>query len=488
MIGKLPSTSLRRKSVTAVAWSGAEVFLRQGLQLLVAIILARLLGPEEFGTIALLYLFTGLSLAFIDSGFSAALIQRQDISRTDESTVFWFNLGMGAVTATSLILAAPWIAGFFAVPVLVPLTAVLAASLFINALGAIHQTLLSKRLDFRTPMQVGVAATVVSGITAILLARAGYGVWALAAQALVASMVTTGLYWMLSPWRPGRVFSMASARRLFGFGGYLMAAGLMDVAYSRLYSLLIGKVHGVRDLGLYNRAETTKQIPVEGLSGVLARVAFPVFSEAAGDPDKLRRGVRHALRGAMLINVPMMLGLMVTAEQTLRVVFGEQWVEAAPLLSILCLAGLFWPLHVLNLSVLKAQGHARLFFRLEIVKKTVGVVFLLAGLTQGLAGVAWSQVAFGLVAFLINARYTGRYLGYGPWRQFLDFLPILGVSSGMAAIVFLSAPWIPLSPLPSLFLQVALGIAFYVLLLVGLRLRAFKDSVGLIANTVPAGR
>lgn len=471
--------SLRQKSMTAVAWSGAEVFLRQGLQLLVAIVLARLLGPEEFGTIALLYLFTGLSLAFIDSGFSAALIQRQDISQTDKSTVFWFNLGMGLATAASLILAAPWIARFFGVPVLVPLTAVLAMSLFINALGAIHQTLLSKQLDFRTTMQVGVAATLVSGITAVVLAGAGYGVWALAAQSLVASVITTGLYWMRSRWRPSWEFSVASARRLFGFGGYLMAAGLLDVAYNRLYSLLIGKIYGVRDLGLYNRAETTKQIPVEGLSGILARVAFPIFSEAAGDTDKLRRGIRHALRGVMLINIPMMLGLMVTAEQTLQVVFGKQWLEAASLLRILCLAGLFWPLHVINLNVLKAQGHARLFFRLEIVKKVVGVSFLLAGLTQGLAGIAWSQVAFGFVGFLINAHYTGIFLGYGAWRQFKDFLPVLLVSAGMAASVHLVAERMDLAPNASLIVQVALGIAFYTFVSAGLGLSAFRDSVGL---------
>lgn len=474
--------SLRARSVSAILWSGLDAFMRQGLQFFVAIALARLLSPEEFGTIALLYLFTGLTSAFIDSGFSAALVQRQDITHVDESTVFWFNLGMGLLFAGLLYLAAPWIADFYGEPILVPLTGVLALSLFINALGGIQQTLLSKRLDFKTSMRIGVVATLASGATAIILAQAGFGIWALAAQTLVASMISTAMLWLLNGWRPLLAFSLHSARRLFEFGGYLMISGLLDVVYNRIYSLLIGKLFGVRDLGLYNRADTTKQIPVEVLSGVLARVAFPIFSAASQDRERLRGGVRHALRGMMLVNVPMMLGLMVTAESALRVVFGEQWRPAAPMLQVLCLAGIFWPLHIINLNVLKAQGHARLFFKLEIAKKIIGTLLLLLGLTQGLMGLAWSQVVFGFLAFLVNAHYTRRFLEYGAWRQFLDFLPILLASAAMAALVHLAGALLDEPPYMILPIQVLLGGAAFFLVAAVLPLRAYQDVLGLLAR------
>jgi O-antigen/teichoic acid export membrane protein len=468
---------LKQKAISATLWSGADIFLRQGLQFIISIVLARLLTPEEFGTIALLYLFVGLASAFVDSGFSAALIQRQDISHSDESTVFWFNLGMGAAMAVVLWLLAPWIAGYFDQPVLVPLAYVLALNLFISALGAIQGTLLNKQLDFKTPMKIGAVATASSGAIGILMAWLGYGVWALAAQTLAATALTTTLLWRLHKWRPMFIFSPASARRLFGFGGYLFIAGLMDAAYNRIYTLLIGKLYGVRDLGFYNRADGTKQLPVGVLTGILSRVAFPILSAASEDKEKLRRGVQHALRGMMLINMPMMLGLMAAAEPAVYVLFGHQWLPAVPILQVLCLAGIFWPLHVINLNVLTAQGHSRLFFRLEVIKKFIGVSFLLVGAAFGVMGIAWSQVIFGLLAFAINAHYTQVYLGYGAWQQTADFLPALALAAVMAALVYLLPVIMQMQQALLLLAQIAIGTAFFVAGCHVFKLSAYREAV-----------
>ena len=466
---------LKQKAITATLWSGADIFLRQGLQFLVAVAMARLLTPEEFGTIALLYLFVGLAGVFVDSGFSAALIQRQDTTHTDESTVFWFNLAMGGAMAVGLWLLAPSIAKFFDSPVLAPLTGVLAMNLFIGALGSIHGTLLAKRLDFKTPMKIGAIATTVSGGLGISIAWQGHGVWALAIQTLVSTILTTALLWLLSRWRPRLEFSLASVRCLFGFGGYLMMAGLLDVAYSRIYTLLIGKFWTVRELGFYNRADSTKQLPVGVLTGILSRVAFPIFSAAAADKEKLRRGVRQALRGMMLINVPMMLGLMVTAEPLVLTLYGAQWLPAVPMLQVLCLAGMLWPLHVINLNVLMAQGHSRLFFRLEVAKKVVGTAVLTGGTIYGVMGIAWSQVVFGLLAFGINAHYTRIHLGYSVWEQISDFLPALAISSVMAFFVFGLGNLVIWDPGPKLLLQISTGIVIFIVGCHLAGLQAYKD-------------
>lgn len=471
---------LRQKAISATLWSAADIFLRQGLSFIVTIVLARLLTPEEFGTIALLYLFIGVASVFVDSGFAGALTQRQDTTHTDESTVFWFNLVTGFLVAVVLWMAAPWFATFYKSPILTPLTQVLAINVFISALGAIHSTLLTKRLDFRTQLKIGAVATTLSGIVAIVMAMQGYGVWALALQALVSTLLTTCLLWYWNDWRPRMVFSLESLRRLFEFGGFLLLSGLLESIYSRIYTLLIGKFYSVRDLGFYNRADGTKQIPVGVLTSILSRVAFPIFSAAAHDKEKLQRGVRHALRGVMLINTPMMLGLMVTAEPVIFTLFGARWLPAAPILQVLCLAGLLWPLHVINLNVLTAQGHSRLFFRLTLIKQAIGIGLLVIGTAYGVLGIAWSQVAYGVVAFAINAHYTKVHLKYGLWQQTRDVAPTLASSIVMALFVHWVGQMLSLAAPLELAIQVLIGIAVFLGICRLFSLKAFREAVKLM--------
>lgn len=455
------SNGLRSRALSAVLWSGIDTFVRQGLQFAISVVLARLLTPEEFGTVALLYLFIGIAGAFVDSGFSSALIQKQDVTYADESTVFWFNLLMGLIAATVLWSAAPAISSFYGIPILLPLTGVMALNILIGSLGSIHSTLLTKRLDFRTHLKVGGIASGISGVLAVILAWRGYGVWALAAQTLLTTLIATVLLWLFNPWRPGLVFSFASARRLFGFGGFLLASSLLDIAYSRIYTLLIGKFYGVHELGFYNRAETTKQLPVGVLTSVLSRVAFPIFSSAASDREQLKRGVKLALRGIMLINVPLMLGLAVTAEPFIHALYGHQWVPAAPVMQVLCLGAVLWPLHVINLNVLMAQGYSHLYFRLEVVKKLLGVALLSWGAFYGMMGIAWSQMAFSLIAFGINAYYSKDHLGYGAKEQMLDIVPAFLVSAAMAGMLALLQQAIVMAPLLEMAVLTLVGFVFY---------------------------
>jgi teichuronic acid exporter len=448
---------LRRSALDATLWSAAELSLRQGLQFCISIALARLLSPEEFGVVALLSLFTALASTFVEGGLSTALIQRQDITHDDESTVFWFNLGVGVLAALALWAGGTAIAGFYALPLLAPLAALMGVNVFLGSLGVIHGTLLAKRLNFRALLKVGLVATVSSGAVAIFLAWKGFGVWALAAQALVMTGFTSLLLWLFSGWRPRLAFSVTSARRLFGFGGYMLVANLVDTGYNRAYTLLLGRFYGIREVGFYNQADTTKQMPAGLLVGVLSRVAFPMFSSVAHDNVRLRRGTQLAVRSLMLLNVPMMLGLAAVAEPFVLAAFGPKWLPAAPILQVLCLAGIFWPLHVINLNVLMAQGHSRLILRIEVAKKLLGICLLVAGTAYGILGIAWSQVVFAAVAFLINARYTGRFLGYGVFAQSRDFMSVVAVAVPMTLVVFgASAYWQP-RPIVELLTLVAAG-------------------------------
>jgi teichuronic acid exporter len=452
---------LKQRALNATLWSGADIFLRQGLQFAVTIALARLLSPSDFGIVALLSLFTGLATIFVDGGLSAALIQRQDVDHADESTVFWFNLGVGGIMALTLWMAAPAVARFYDHPVLVPLMSVFALNVFLGALGTIHATLLTKRLDFRTQMLAGVIATLASGAAALWMAWNGYGVWALAIQTIVMTSVLTTLLWLFNRWRPARVFSKSSVRKLFGFGSYHFASILLEMVYSRLYTLLIGRFYSVQELGYYNNADNLKQMPSGFLSAVLSRVALPMFSTAAEDKAKLRRGMQLAIRSMMLLNLPMMLGMIAVATPLVRTLFGTQWLPAVPILRVLCLAGIFWPLHVINLNVLMAQGHSRLMFRLEVSKKIVGVVCIGVGACFGVMGIAWSQVIVSTLAFGINAHYSRQLLDYGVFAQSRDFLPALGIAAPMAIVVYtMSIFWQALPPVELLVLVAAGGTIF----------------------------
>jgi O-antigen/teichoic acid export membrane protein len=449
------------KVSTATLWSAADILTRQGVQFAVAVILARLLSPEEFGTIALLGLFAGIASVLVEGGMSSALVQQREVSDEDLSTVFWLNLGAGVIAACVLWLAAPQIAAFFEKPILVPLTAVMAVNVLIGACGAVQQTLFVKRLDMR-PVTIASAASIVgSSVFAVVMAWQGYGVWALAGQTFVSGAVATALLWLQSSWRPSFAFSVASARRLFGFGGYMLASGLLDMSFNQLYTLIVGKLYGPAELGLYGRAQATSQTPSAVLNGIVARVAFPVFARAESEA-RLAADMRLALQAMMFVNAPVMLGLAAVAEPLVFVLFGPRWIPCVPVLQVLCLAGLMMPLHVLNLQALMGLGRSALFFRLEVIKKVVGIALVCSAASQGALGIAWAMVALGVAGVFINSFYAYSLFGYGLSRQIADVAPAIGAAAAATAVVHLSHSALSgQSSFMQLMLEVALGALTY---------------------------
>ena len=442
-------------------WSALEVFFRLGFQFGITVALARLLTPEEFGIVAIVLVFTGIGSVLVEAGLSGAIVQQRDLDDEKISTIFHFQWVMALIFGLSLGLMSPWIAWFYGYPILQPLIWAMALNLFVGVLGGVQGSLLSRALNFRLPTVIGVVSTVVAGAVAVFLAFYGVGVWALAAQTLVATLISVGAIWLYHPWRPRMVFRLALLKRSFEFGGYLLLSGLLEVAYGRLYALFIGKMYGAADLGQYNRASATQSMPSGMLIGLVGRVAFPVFSTLQDDKSRLRAGLRKAVLGLMAINIPVMLGLLAVAEPLVLTLFGDIWRPSVPLLRILCLVGLVWPLHVINLSVLLAQGHGHLFFRIEIAKKSFGTLAFLTAVPFGLEALAWSQVVYGIMCFAIHAHYTERLLGYGGLAQLRDCLPWLVAGVLMACSVWVLPLFLAL-PVPELLAtQVLLGAILY---------------------------
>jgi O-antigen/teichoic acid export membrane protein len=474
--------SLRHKTLHALFWSFLERFGQQGIQFVISIILARLLLPEEFGLIAMLAIFMAIAQSFINSGFGQALIQKQNVTHIDECSIFYFNILVGFLAAGLLCLAAPWIAGFYNQPLLVPLTCALSLNLIINAFSLVHTTLLTKHVDFKTQLKVSVIATVISGTIGVTMAFNGFGVWSLVAQSLGSNLLHTILLWFFNTWRPSLVFSFTSLRGMFAFGSRLLASGLLDTVFQNIYIVVIGKLFSPADLGFYSRAKRLQQLPVDNISSIISRVTFPVFSSVQDDKPRLKRGVRKALTMLVMINFPMMVGLAIMAKPLVLLLLTEKWAPCIPYLQLLCVVGMLYPLHVINLNVLKAQGRSDLFLQLEILKKILVVIAIAVTYRWGITAMIYGQIATSCFAYLLNSYYTGKMLDYPITEQIRDLIPSLTLASIMGGGVYALhyAPIVNQSAL--LFAQIMTGIVLYSVLCYIFRISSFMEVIEMVKS------
>lgn len=469
--------SLRAKTLHGVSWSFLERGGQVGIQFVISIILARLLLPSQFGLIAMLSIFMAVAQSLVDSGFGQALIQKQDATRVDESSIFYFNIVVGFVAAGLLALAAPWIAAFYKMPLLVPITRVLSLSLVFNAFGVVQAALRTKRVDFKKQMVVSTIATVASGLVGVAMALLGFGAWSLVAQSLCAAAFRSFLYWLVFSWRPIWAFSFASLRGMFSYGSKLLLSGLLDTVYNNIYLLLIGKVYSPTDLGFYSRARGMQQLPVENITSSVGRVTFPVFASIQDDKARLKRGVKEALKTVTLVTFPLMIGIAVCARPLVRVLLTDKWLPTVPYLRLLCVVGMLYPLHAINLNVLKAQGRSDLFFRLEIIKKGIAAAAIALTYRWGIIAIIYGQMVSSVIAYYLNSYYTGRLLKYPITEQILDLLPTLGLAMGMGAAMFAFTLTPIQNQLVLLALQVIGGVTLYSLLCWFLRISSFVSMV-----------
>ena len=429
----------RDKINSAVRWSAIDSLVRYSLSFVITVVLARILVPADFGIVGMLAVFIAIASMFIDSGFSLALIQRQTTTNADESTIFYFNLIIGALVALALCSAASWIAAFYQQPILNKIIYLMALNLCITAFGSIHMTLLTKKLDFKTITWVGAVSTLISGISAILMALSGWGVWALILQTIVGSLISVAMLWILHPWRPQWIFSRDSLRSFFRFGGFILLTNSLYNLYINLYSLIIGKLYSARDVGFFSRAQSLHQLPFRLIEGIVGRIAFPLFAEAAGDKVKLVRGMRKAQAMIMLINIPLMIGLIILADHLVETLLGVKWAPVVPILRVLSIAGILLPLQSLNLDVLKAQGHSDLNARIMLFKLVIGISLLIGAARYGIMAIAWGYAVSSVSFFMVNAYYTRVFLDYGALAQLRDLMPYFGAVIPMASVMWLVA-------------------------------------------------
>lgn len=445
--------TLKHKTVKGTVWSSIERFATQAVSFVVMIIMARILTPDDYGLVAMLTIFIAISQSLVDSGFSNALIRKQDRDETDNSTVFYFNIVVGVFLYLVIFFCAPLIANFYEQPLLTPIARVMALAIIINSLGIIQRTILTGSLDFKTQAKASFSGAVVSGIIGIAMAYSGYGVWSIVAYQISSILVNNTLLWILSGWRPHLLYSWKSFRELFGFGSKLAVSGIIDTLYNNIYLLVIGKVFNAADLGYYTRASQFAQFPSSNITGILQRVTYPVLCTIQDDDSRLRDVYRRFLRLSAFVVFPMMMGLAAVAKPLILLLLKEQWAFCIILLQIMCFSMMWYPIHAINLNLLQVKGRSDLFLKLEIIKKIVGVSILCIALPFGLVALCVSGIFSSIICLVINTHYTGKLIQVGFLTQMRDLLPTILYSLSMCLIVY-----VVVSLLPNLWLQLIVGI------------------------------
>lgn len=454
--------SLKKQTIHGVIWSCIERFSVQGIQFLIMIIMARLLSPNDYGLIGMLTVFIAIAQSLIDSGFSQALIRKQNRTETDNSTVFYFNIGVGICIYLLFYLIAPLISRFYDSPELTAIMRVISLGVIFNSLTVVQRALLTIKIDFKTQAKASLIAAVLSGVAGITMAYNSFGVWSIVAQQLVNLGLNALLLWFFAGWRPKGKFSKESFHELFTFGSKLLASGLLNTLYNNIYLIIIGKLFTASKLGYYTRAQQFSDFPSSNLTGILQRVTYPVLCKIQDDKVKLAQAYRMFLRVSAFLIFPLMVGLSAVAEPFILLLLKEQWHFAAIILQIICFATMWYPVHAINLNLLQVKGRSDLFLRLEIIKKILGTVILIITIPLGLIAMCYGQIVSSVLCLIINTYYTGKLINVGFIRQMKDLAPTLILVLTMWSIIYFGIQLLGGSNIIKLIAGIITGIIYYI--------------------------
>ncbi|WP_142825931.1 lipopolysaccharide biosynthesis protein [Planococcus soli] len=459
-----PKPSLKKKTIGGLFWSFGDLIGNQGIQFLIQIILARLLLPEHFGLIGMILVFIALSNSLVDSGFTQALIRERNASQADYSTVFYFNLFVSLLIYGVLFVAAPGISRFFAEPQLVSLVRVLSIGIVINAFAVIPKAMFAKEVNFKAQAKVNLTASILSGIIAVGLAVTGYGVWSLVLRQLSMNAIQSLLFTLSKKWIPSLVFSIASFKRLFGFGWKLLVSGLIDTFYTNVYFLIIGRQYSASQLGYYTNASRFSEIVSQNLAATILRVTYPVLSSIQDEHERLKQSYKNITKLTAFLIFPVMVGMAAVGEPLVLLVFGEKWLPMVPYFQLLSIAGMLYPILALDLSILQVKGRSDLYLLLEIINKISLTILLVLAiwLELGVIGLIAAAILNTYLEFFVNSHFSKREVAYPAAEKVRDLLPVYVVSFLMGGAVLMFGTLLETSLLLQLLLQISAGILFYI--------------------------
>ena len=428
--------TLRKKTITGIIWNFCEQIARKGIGVVITLLLAIFLTPADYGLVAMMAVFLAIANRFMDSGFKQALIRLEVAGRNDFNTAFYANLGLGILSYILLFLAAPVIASFYHEPRLVFIIRVAGVNIFIQAFQVVQSATLSRDLNFKLQLQASVPAGIVSGLTAVVLAYMGFGVWALIVQMLFASLFTTALLWYFQGWRPTLGFSRQSLGSMYNFGYKLFLSGLLEAIFRNVYVILIARLFSATIAGYYFFADKLKQLVISQLVDSIQTVTYPALAMLQNDDSRLKDGYRNLMSVTTFLLFPVMLLLAALAEPLFSFLLPEKWFAAATYLQLICIAGVMNPLHAINMNILKVKGRSDLFLYLEIIKKLMIVGILFISLHFGIMGILIGQIINSVLAYIPNSYFSAKLTGYSVREQMADAMPSLLLSGVIGTLIY----------------------------------------------------
>ena len=475
--------SIKKKTASGFAYKFAERVGAQGISFLIQIILARILMPEEYGLIALVTVVITICDVFVTYGFGNSLVVNKESDSKDFSTCFYFGLALSAVLYTIVFFGSPLIAKFYNNELLTPVIRVMALRIPIASVNSVQHAYVQKHMWFKKFFYATLIGTVASGIIAVIMAYAGFGVWALVEQYLGNVLIDTTCLWFIVGWRPTMEFSWKRLKAIYDYGWKILAVGLIDTFYGQLRNLIIGKKYSSEDLAYYNRGYRFPSFGMRLIEPTVNVVLFPALSQCQDDQQQMRDITRKVMMASTFIISPVMVGLAVVAKPLVLVLLTEKWLPCVIYLQIGCLANLFRPNQFINNCVVRVSGDSALLLKLDILKKAIGLVILLVSMQFGVFWIAFSLVFFYFISMIINIAPNRRILNYGYLAQAKDFIKNLIPALVMGACVY-PISFLDLHPIVLLVLQIPSGVLIYWLMAVITKNESFKTTVSFVQYNI----
>ncbi len=416
---------LRDKAISGVKWNAIGRFSTQGVNFIIGLILARLLAPSDYGVVGMVGIFFAIAQTFIDSGFGSALIRKNDCTDADYSTAFHFNVLIGLLCCILLCIASPFIAGFFNTPVLKDLVKVMSLNMFISSFAIVHAAKLTHSVDFKSQAIVNLVTAILSGSIGILMAYKGFGVWSLVFQQLIATVLRVIFLYVVTKWLPKLEFSGNSFRYLFNFGSKILFSSLLHTIYANMTTLIIGKFYSPKELGYYSRGESLATYPSTNITSILQSVTYPVLSKIQNDDERLIQSYRKLISMTSMVIFFGMFLLAALARPLIVTLLTDKWLDAVIYLQVFCFAYMFDHICSLNLNLLYVKEYPNLVLRLEVIKKTISILMILAAVPFGVLAICLARACYSQIAVVINTYYTGKIFNLGYFKQVRDFIRYL---------------------------------------------------------------
>ena len=467
------------KVFSNLIWRFSERVGAKLISVIVNLILARILAPELYGTVAIVLVFTEILQVFVESGFGTALIQKKDADDLDFSSVFFFNLAVSVLLYAMLFAAAPLIAKLYRKPELLEIVRVVGLILIIAGVRNVQQAYVSRNMLFKRFFFATLGGTVIAAIVGIGMAVKGFGVWAYVAQYLLNNLVGTLILWFTVKWRPKLQFSLERLKGLFSYGWKLLVSSVLNIVSDKLRPLLIGYRFSASDLSFYNEGILFPNLIVDNVNSSIDSVLLPALSQQQDSAENVKAMTRRAIQISSYIMWPLMIGLFVCAKPLVSLLLGEQWLPCIPFLRIFSLYYALFPIHTANLNAIKAMGRSDIFLKLEILKRILDFAFVLVTLFIGVRAMAIGLLIEGVLCLFINAFPNRKLCGYAFSEQVKDIFPAFLLSAVMGAVVF-ALTFLGFGDLLTLILQVLAGAAIYIASSAVLKLEPFQYLLGIV--------